>query len=546
MNDLTPEVKTVALNLMEGLACSKSLGVAILIRHGEWTQLSELKTDPHHYLDSESYWAASAATDFLRKFSGLPTGISTSDAAIQKWKEGEIECFKSNLRLSPYLYGGPFCEGSLDERIFEFISKVRKEVIDLIGEAPPNLLQGKFGPGATLSDKSRFTTVNDKLSSVPTLTHNAWPHLVPWTGTMWAKACAALEVEVSFVEGNHFFTVPKDATTDRACAKEPSLNAFYQAACGKAIRQRLKANGIDLRNGQFIHRRVACLASYDASYCTIDLSNASDTIGRVLVELLLPKAWFVLLDSLRSPKTFIEGKWVRLEKFSSMGNGFTFELETALFAAIARASQKDAASRDKVLTYGDDILVPNDSSSEVIAALRFCGFTPNKRKTYDSGMFRESCGGDFFGGVAVRPHYLKEEPLEPQDFISLANGIRRLALQEPKFVSRWHCVRRAWFSCLDFIPSNIRRLRGPEALGDIVVHDHEVHWETRSRHSIRYVQCYRPARFRKVRWEGFAYDVQFAAALYLAGTGPKARDPNGDLVPRDSVLGYKVGWTPYS
>jgi hypothetical protein len=514
INGCTPEVTAIALNLMEGLACPRSLTVVILMRYGEWVQLSELKADPLLHADSESYWAACAATDFLRKFPGLPTGIDTEAVATVKWYDCEKACYTTNQRLSPLLDGPSWAEN--DERVLEFFSKVRKEVRLLIGSRPPDLLQGKFGPGATLSDPSRQTTVADKMSTVPTLTRNAWNHLIPWIGTQWGRASAALRSKVSWVEGNHFFTVPKDATTDRACAKEPSLNAFYQTACGQVMRRRLFRQGIDLKDGQRIHRQVACSSSKDGGRCTIDLSSASDTISKVLVKLCLPERWWDLLDSLRSPKTKILGKWVLLEKFSSMGNGFTFELETTLFCAIARSVAKRP---DNILVYGDDIIVDQEDVCEVLAALRFCGFTPNKRKTFTTGVFRESCGGDYFDGVAVRPYHLEKEPNEPQDYISIANGLRRLAHQEPFNVDRWHRVRRAWFSCLDNIPSHIRALRGPESLGDLVIHDTEERWETRWRNSIRYVRCYRPSRFRKVIWERFSYDVQFAAALYLAGKG---------------------------
>lgn len=77
MDDLTLEVKTVALNLMEGLSCPRSLTVAILIRARAWVDLAQLGTDPLHYSCAEDYWAARAATDFLRKYVHLPTGIDT-------------------------------------------------------------------------------------------------------------------------------------------------------------------------------------------------------------------------------------------------------------------------------------------------------------------------------------------------------------------------------------------------------------------------------------------------------------------------------------
>lgn len=546
MDDLTQEVKTVALNLMEGLSCPRSLMVAILIRSRAWVDLAQLGTDPLHYSCAEDYFAARAASDFLRKYVHLPTGIDTEAAAIVKWWDGEHECKRTNLRLDQYL--DPLW-GANDIRIVEFLDKVKKEVKTLIGTHPPNRLDVMFGPGATMSDRSHATTVADKMSSVLTLTPNSWIHLSSWMTTKWGQAIGELGLEGREVPGNGYFTVPKDATTDRSCGKEPSLNVAYQLPVGKAMRRRMLFSGIDLADGQQIHRQVACAGSLTGDVATIDLSNASDTICRNLVKILLPPLWHDLLDSLRSPTTTMpDGKRVVLEKFSSMGNGFTFELETVIFCAISRAVCKDDDEWAQISVYGDDIIAPTARFEDIIAALRFCGFTPNTRKTYGTGSFRESCGGDYFNGEAVRPYYLKEFNHEPQDYISLANGLRRMALSSSSSTDRWSRVRRAWFSCLDNLPTAIRLCRGPEGLGDVVIHDTEERWSVRTRSSIRYVRSYRPIAGREVRWEGFAYDVQFAVALYLAGKGrdKATRLPNGNLSPRDSTTGYKVGWIAYS
>lgn len=546
MNDLTLEVKTIALTLMEGLSCPRSLTVAILIRYKEWVQLAQLTTDPHHYITSEDYWEACCSSDFLRKFEGLPTGINTEAAAIEKWWLAEKMCKASNDRLDSYLLPS---WGGNDERINSFFERVRKEVKILIGVRPPRELNISFGPGATISDNSRHCTVVDKMSSIPTLTPLAWVHLSDWISTQWGQAQAALGHDVCEVRGNAYFTVPKDATTDRSCGKEPSFNVAHQLPVGKAMRGRMLYGGIDLVNGQFIHRAKARAGSQSGEIATIDLSSASDTVCRVLVKLALSPEWYELLCSLRSPCTTMpDGKVVYLEKFSSMGNGFTFELETVLFCAIARAVCEDDSEKALISVYGDDIIAPTARFEDIIAALRFCGFSPNKRKTFGTGCFRESCGGDYFDGVAVRPHFLKKDLHEPQDYISLANGIRRMAFDGPTASYRWPRVIRAWFCCLDNLPKSIRDCRGPKDLGDICIHDIEERWSIRTRNSIRYVRSYSPISSREVRWDGFAYCTQYAAALYLAGKGMERRTRllNGNLSPRDSVTGYKVGWTSYS
>jgi hypothetical protein len=148
--------------------------------------------------------------------------------------------------------------------------------------------------------------------------------------------------------------------------------------------------------------------------------------------------------------------------------------------------------------------------------------------------------------MGVRPYFLKDNLNEPQDFVALANGLRRMAMQFPQTL--WPRIMRVWFRILDRIPSQIRSCRGPQELGDIVIHDDQERWSTRWRSSIRYLRCYRPATYSYVRWEGFAYEVQYAAALYgVILAGPLASKGHGSyLIPRDGVRGYKVGWTPFS
>lgn len=558
--------------LMEGLDCARSLTVAILWRYGEWSQLALLQCDPSSYNTDHAYWSACAATDFLRKCRDLPTGIDRRAAAKESFFKSEQQCCKTNLRLRSLLIDGQASE--YEPAVWNFVQKVKKKIHDWIGDGPPPFFEGRFGPGATVSDKARASTVPDKMSSVPTLTPGALGFLFPFGGSAWGRAQASLGNSPRFVRYNSFFTVSKDGKTDRGCGKEPSINAYFQLGLGRVLRRLLKKwAGIDLENGQTLHRWRARRASLSNRESTIDLSSASDTVCNALVKLLLPVRWYEVLNALRSPATMVDGKLYHLEKFSSMGNGFTFELETLLFLALATvACGEDAREGVDVLVYGDDIIVPSQHTESVLSVLEFFGFTPNKRKTFKEGAFRESCGGDYFEGVDVRAHFLEEFPDEPQDWIVLANGIRRLATKNSRDCRRWASVRRAWFRCLDNLPSTVRQCRGPEGLGDIVIHDRPNAWTTRTANSIRYFRCYKPVPRTRVRWDGFADEVQNAAALYFVNQIPPpssassaltkiqwiygewvlpviregARDPSGNLIPRDPVLGYKVGWVPFS
>lgn len=539
---LSRDVTDTVLALCEDLASPTSLSVAILIRHGEWDQLAEKRVDPIHYVTADSYWRDAAAVSVLRKLEDLPTTFDRKAKAEKAFFDCERQCYVANERLSPFLYGAYAPE---EEGVFDFISKARKYIRLILG-APVKNFDGRFGPGATYGDKGKLVTVPDKMSSRPTLTASALGFLFPWSDTKWASACAEYGCAPEFVSGNRFTTVPKDATKFRGIAIEPSLNLFYQLGLGREVRRRLLRAGINLRDGQDIHRQVAREASVRGHMSTLDLSNASDTVCRNLVKLLLPTDWYEIFDSLRSPTTEVKGKRVVLEKFSSMGNGFTFELETLIFLAISCAAMESCAIPveigTNVLVYGDDIIVPTECSSVVISALRFFGMTPNREKSFVEGPFRESCGGDYFNGTDVRPYFLKESPSEPQQFIAMANGIRRLGNPDVGQLHRRSLTRRSWFRILDALPSRIRRLRGPHGLGDLVIHDEEDRWANtvRWRSSIRWIRVYRPARFQRVGWNHFKPSVVLATALYGTGDGELG------VTPRDAVLGYKEGWVPFS
>lgn len=535
---LSHPVKKAVLRIYENLGTPTSLKMKILVENEEWDQVVSQKLDPKHYLDAESYWRDANAINILKKMVDLPTSYDLSGNAKMVFRDCERQCFRANLRLLPYL--SPGLPGT-EEGVVSYIKRCRKIVSRILGPCPDTSSRGfygRHGPGATFADKGKLSTVPDKMSSRPTLTNDAWPFHFSWSGTLWASACAASGRDVLFVPGNRFTTVPKDGEKDRGIAIEPSINVFYQLGYGRVIRDRLKRAGINLADGQDIHRQVACEASIRGHLATLDLSNASDTICSNLVKLLLPSDWFSVLNDLRSRKTFFEGRWHVLEKFSSMGNGFTFELETLIFLGLALAlPHPDLSPGRNVFVYGDDIIVPTDAFKDLVSVLNFFGMSVNRKKSFFEGPFRESCGGDYFNGVDVRPLQLKSQPDTPEKLISFANGLRRIS-SSPE---RWKLMSTSWMLILDQLPSDIRRLRGPSALGDICIHDpRESLWVTTHRDEIRYVRCYSPARYHTVSWRNFKPDVILASALCGVPWN------NGEIIPRDSVAGYSKSWVAYS
>lgn len=113
-----------------------------------------------------------------------------------------------------------------------------------------------------------------------------------------------------------------------------------------------------------------------------------------------------------------ESHFVRLRKFASMGSAVCFPVEAMVFitivvAAIAECRGLSINRRttskilDDVLVFGDDIIVPTDCAPYVTVWLEAVGLKVNRRKSFWTGKFRESCGVDAFDGQDVTPAYLR-------------------------------------------------------------------------------------------------------------------------------------------
>jgi hypothetical protein len=558
--------------LCRDVGTPRALAVKLMVNAGEWAQLQQLRCRPQDYQDlgglssirkdvpeSESYWQDNLVTEILRKCD-LPSSVDREAAAVQTFHDCEVANCTTNVRLSRYMPETLFLEEQ-DIPVVDFISRWRKDVWTLLGNLPDTLTP-RFSSGATYADTGLLITIPDKMSSTPTIYSSGRCLLPLWGETAWSRALVKgrpWRSDPREVRGNIFFTVPKDGTKFRGCAKEASIMVSYQLDAGRVMKAKLLKIGIDLRQGQALHRSLAREASLSGHLATIDMSNASDTLCRLLPKLVLRDDWWELLNSLRATHTRVNGKWFRLEKFSSMGNGFTFELETVIFATLARAVIRDGGGDpDIVKCYGDDLIVPVEHYRDVVAALRLFGFQPNMKKTFAEGPFRESCGGDFWSGIPVRGHYIEELPDEPQHWISLANGLRRVAFADGAHPTRWDVVRTAWLRCLDPIPNRIRRCRGPAHLGDVVIHDAESEWAWAKPPMLldsdgweqTWVYAYIPVP-KVLPWHHWLPTVQLASCtLGLPSTGVTPRSKGEDV-----VTGYRIGrvsatltssWVPIS
>jgi hypothetical protein len=446
-----------------------------LLHSNDIEGLISMEIDPSDYTTSWDFAIDYQAVSFLKKGDFLHSGIDTEKVALEKFLDAELHCKNTNESLKESIK--PFRD---------IVSRANRICSNILGVVPEIKGQFKLGPGATSAVKGSFVTIPDKLEKhivcpfssinlVKEFYKNSAPRLLDVHADIdpigeYCQTVHSSSIEVR--DYNELTFVPKTAKADRPICIEPHSLIPLQKFFGDKIRRSLLGGGINLNNQTKVNIELCRLGSIDGSYATIDLSSASDTLSIAAVAELVPIQWFSLLSDARSPFTKLpDGQFLENEKFSSMGNGFTFELESLIFYSLARAvcEKFDVYEPGKMSVFGDDIIVPTICAEMLCDVLVAMGFLINKEKTFLSGPFRESCGSDFFLGTPVRPFFYKKGIQIETDKFKVCNGI--LA---------WN--RRLGFPTLDIMYSRktieyiirslkpIFRLAGPVHLGDCVIH----------------------------------------------------------------------------
>jgi len=112
-----------------------------------------------------------------------------------------------------------------------------------------------------------------------------------------------------------------------------------------------------------------------------------------------------------------------------MGNGFTFELESLVFWSLATAVCSFLGISNDIGVYGDDIIIDREAVPLLKNVFTYLGFTINEEKSYTTGSFFESCGGQYFDGLDVTPVYQKQIIKSPQESIRASNRLFRWMLR---------------------------------------------------------------------------------------------------------------------
>lgn len=386
---------------------------------------------------------------FTRKLPASGDDYSCKLAGYNKLLAGERSCMVTNM--------------TIDSRIREqypVFDRVKTIIQEILGDIAPTFLsdaEAFFGPGSTVNinnrtfeETSMFYKITDKLV-VPekackylAALVSANPNWVNMLASHYALERGENETYLQFemrVFDAHFLIVsdsypskigfvPKDINEHRAIGIELNGLVPLQKVVGDMIRKRLRRAGIDL-NSQQRNRHMASLAK-TFMLATIDLANASSSISFELVRALLPPEWFVLIDTFRSSHgrcgSLSGSGTIKYRMVSSMGNGFTFELESLIFFALAKATcqlngLQSLEIKRSVSIYGDDIIIPKAIVTPFLANLTLFGFTANKSKSFTEGSFFESCGADYYDSTDVRPFFLKRRISTVKDVLFLLNSL---------------------------------------------------------------------------------------------------------------------------
>lgn len=487
VDDLSCSLDGESISILKGIARKRDIS--------SYLELSET-WGPHSIAHGDTradvFFAKYQASALLKKFQFPSDSQSRRAAALKKFKDAESACksFNDNWRLLADLSDPT--ELSCFTYVREFLSR-------LLGESLPSFekltLWSRHGPGSNLDTKERRISLYDKYKSWPYSCTSGcleYARLAIQNDPRWLGALEddyrkvhgiepwrILDQEVFWanvlkvVPGNRITFVPKNSLTDRSIAIEPCMNLYLQLGVDGYIRRRLKRWGVDL-DDQTKNQRLAGLGSSqwrtEDPFVTLDLAAASDSISLELCRLLLPPQWYRYLIRLRSPVGVCNGEVFSYEKISSMGNGYTFALESAIFTAVCYAVEKELKgrfNREEVAVYGDDIIVRQSSSLLVIQMLNRFGFALNHEKSFIQGPFRESCGADWFNGTSVRPVFLSSNPRTVMEIWNDANRIRRILS-----LRFWSHESKVVSFIEKYIPEFLRDIQGPYSDNDFDSYKH--------------------------------------------------------------------------
>lgn len=459
------QANQLAADIFTAAHTQKSKELLIALCDGDYSTIVSASVNPLDYVRGDTPNVDMFKRDYLcvelmSKFPNWDLGIDRSHVARKKFSEVEESLAKVDLTRNDRVVAG-----HKSATMHAVVSTARRKIDRILGELNLNEVHSffAFGPGASTSKSRRCSDAAYKFGAQrPQLSYNALP-----LADALSKAHPTWRFNADVVAGSKLITVPKNAKTDRTICIEPDLNMYFQKGIGRVIRKRLQRWGLLKPDAQQYNAELAREGSAYGRLATVDLSSASDSIHMGLVGYLLQPAWCDLIELTRSPCVVLpEGEVHLLRKVSSMGNGYTFELETLIFYSLCLAVIELFANDEmdhRCTVFGDDIIIDRQLVQPLEDVLRNLGFVMNHKKTHMSGFFRESCGKHYFAGTDVTPFYIRS----PIDTVLrkywAANTVRRYSRLPWGLDSTFEPTYRR---LVDSIPVYYQGFKIPDGYGD--------------------------------------------------------------------------------
>jgi hypothetical protein len=309
----------------------------------------------------------------------------------------------------------------LDERLDYRLRLFSRYILKDLSKFNPSDMVGKHGPGAVYEGYSPNQKWSGLLSSLDRLVNYGFDIFSYQRGL---GSILSTEDELFFYTPPNriarLCTVPKNISSKRTITVEPTEQQYVQGGLNIVLRDAISRCPILKQSlalsDQSKNQYLAMIGSQTDEWATIDLSSASDLLSNEVVRAVFSKHSTFLDAMYDCRSSHVEGFVPPLRKFAGMGNALTFPVQSIAFLLLGISgilrnqrvtywSIKRAARNIRV--YGDDIIVRREYAQAVCAELQLAGLIVNKRKSFLTGNFKESCGVDAFRGVDVTPLYVR-------------------------------------------------------------------------------------------------------------------------------------------
>lgn len=279
------------------------------------------------------------------------------------------------------------------------------------------------------------------------------------------------------------------------CLEENEVQVLQQAfrrALYTRCESHIFTRGRLVFDNQEIFKKLALAASASQEFSTLDMSEGSDRVWRMLVfQMFLDTELLPYLMALSTPYISIKDAksdidlLLECEKFAPMGSALCFPVMGIVHYFLCRAiiakklPRKYKKLTNKVFVYGDDIIVPYEATEAIMMWLPKFGMKFNVNKSFTHSIFRESCGIHAYGGVDITPIYVRDVVHKHHSPISsLASTI----------AAEYGLYRRKYYGAAEWLRNHVHQVLG-EVLPEVWRESSLVGWWRDDRCDITKLRC---------------------------------------------------------